>query len=69
MDYGMLAMADLGFTPNHGDLKDKQPKFLKIQLTRLTMVKHLQRIYWKQFYRWHHNKRSYRCSNIFVVIR
>lgn len=29
MDYGMLAMADLGFTPNHGDLKDKQPKVLQ----------------------------------------
>ncbi|WP_155593475.1 hypothetical protein [Lysinibacillus cavernae] len=28
MDYGMLAMADLAFTPNHGDLKDKQPKVL-----------------------------------------
>lgn len=29
MDYGMLAMADLAFTPNHGDLKDKQPKVLQ----------------------------------------
>jgi len=28
MDYGMLKMADLAFTPNHGDLKDKQPKVL-----------------------------------------
>lgn len=29
MDYGMLAMADVAFTPNHGDLKDKQPKILQ----------------------------------------
>ncbi len=29
MDYGMLAMADLAYTPNHGDLKDKQPKVLQ----------------------------------------
>lgn len=28
MDYGMLAMADIGFTPAHGDLKDKQPQVL-----------------------------------------
>ncbi len=28
MDYGMLSMADLAFTPNHGDLKDKQPNVL-----------------------------------------
>ncbi|KPN95724.1 HAD family hydrolase [Lysinibacillus sp. ZYM-1] len=28
MDYGMLKMADLAFTPNHGDLKNKQPKVL-----------------------------------------
>ncbi|CAM5648092.1 Sucrose phosphatase-like domain-containing protein OS=Lysinibacillus sphaericus OX=1421 GN=LS41612_03665 PE=4 SV=1 [Lysinibacillus sphaericus] len=29
MDYGMLAIADKGYTPNHGDLKDKQPQILK----------------------------------------
>ncbi|MEK5233298.1 HAD family hydrolase [Lysinibacillus sp. FSL K6-0232] len=28
MDYGMLAMADVAFTPYHGDLKDKQPAVL-----------------------------------------
>ncbi len=28
MDYGMLAMADIGYTPSHGDLKDKQPQAL-----------------------------------------
>ncbi len=28
MDYGMLAMADIGYTPAHGDLKDKQPQVL-----------------------------------------
>lgn len=28
MDYGMLAMADIGYTPYHGDLKDKQPSVL-----------------------------------------
>lgn len=28
MDYGMLSIADLAFTPNHGDLKDKQPNVL-----------------------------------------
>ncbi|GAA3344880.1 HAD family hydrolase [Lysinibacillus sp. FSL M8-0216] len=28
MDYGMLMLADVAFTPNHGDLKDKQPKIL-----------------------------------------
>lgn len=29
MDYGMLATADIGYTPFHGDLKDKQPEVLK----------------------------------------
>lgn len=29
MDYGMLAIADKGYTPNHGDLKDNQPQILK----------------------------------------
>ncbi|MFJ7664977.1 HAD family hydrolase [Lysinibacillus sp. NPDC097162] len=29
MDYGMLALADRGYTPYHGDLKDKQPQILK----------------------------------------
>lgn len=29
MDYGMLAMADIGYTPFHGDLKDKQPETLR----------------------------------------
>ncbi|MFJ7953779.1 HAD family hydrolase [Lysinibacillus sp. NPDC096418] len=28
MDYGMLATADIGYTPDHGDLKDKQSKVL-----------------------------------------
>ncbi|WP_285398015.1 hypothetical protein [Lysinibacillus sp. fls2-241-R2A-57] len=28
MDYGMLAMADIAYTPHHGDLKDKQPRTL-----------------------------------------
>lgn len=28
MDYGMLMLADVAFTPYHGDLKDKQPKIL-----------------------------------------
>ncbi|MEC1180218.1 HAD family hydrolase [Metasolibacillus meyeri] len=28
MDYGMLALADIGYTPYHGDLKDKQPQAL-----------------------------------------
>lgn len=28
MDYGMLATADIGYTPDHGDLKDKQPQAL-----------------------------------------
>lgn len=29
MDYGMLAMADIGYTPAHGDLKDKQLRVLE----------------------------------------
>ena len=29
LDYGMLATADIGYTPFHGDLKDKQPDVLK----------------------------------------
>ena len=28
MDYGMLATANIGYTPDHGDLKDKQSKVL-----------------------------------------
>jgi len=29
MDYGMLAMADIAYTPHHGDLKEKQPQVLR----------------------------------------
>lgn len=29
MDYGMLAIADIGYTPHHGDLKDKQSTVLE----------------------------------------
>ncbi|MGE7999105.1 HAD family hydrolase [Lysinibacillus sp. NPDC093190] len=28
MDYGMLAIADIAYTPHHGDLKDTQPQVL-----------------------------------------
>ena len=29
LDYGMLAIEDIGYTPFHGDLKDQQPAVLK----------------------------------------
>lgn len=36
MDYGMLAMADYGYTPLHGDMKDKQPaKLLNTHYSQL----------------------------------